>query len=240
MTISIKRGRLHEKDRFLHCWSVGGFLSANWLCEPYDMPIENRSGGTSGLIAFTIDELADLEQHCTDIVKGTVLIGDQKIRISSRGNWKDGKYNYFTQSTLTITDVYKGDLKPGMQVTIAGPWFVEKNEKGDDVLYVEGGYMPSDPKQEYIFCLVYSGEGVILNDVYVPLTAVKARRKILCKRNSTKSRMALEKQCRWRAESLGYPWPSVARRYARRRRECRRTSEGTLKQGVSRRHGRRT
>lgn len=64
--------------------------------------------------------------------------------------------------------------------------------------------------------------------------------KILCKRNSTKSRMALEKQCRWRAESLGYPWPSVARRYARRRRECRRTSEGTLKQGVSRRHGRRT
>ena len=68
----------------------------------------------------------------------------------------------------------------------------------------------------------------------------KARRKILCKRNSTKSRMALEKQCRWRPESLGYPWPSVARRYARRRRECRRTSEGTLKQGVSRRHGRRT
>lgn len=68
----------------------------------------------------------------------------------------------------------------------------------------------------------------------------RARRKILCKRNSTKSRMALEKQCRWRAESLGYPWPSVARRYARRRRECRRTSEGTLKQGVSRRHGRRT
>ncbi len=34
-----------------------------------------------------------------------------------------------------------------------------------------------------------------------------AGRKILCKRKSTKSRMALKKQCRWWSEPLVYPWP---------------------------------
>ena len=71
---------------------------------------------------------------------------------------------------------------------------------------------------------------------------VWARRKILCKRFSTKSRrLALQRRSSLPAESLGYSIPPRPGRYARRlRRECRPGGGGILREGVSHRSVRRT
>lgn len=66
---------------------------------------------------------------------------------------------------------------------------------------------------------------------------VKALRKILCKRFSTKSSLVLWKQCRKWAEALPHLWSRWVGRYARRRRECRPKRRDSLSSGLSGRLG---
>ena len=59
----------------------------------------------------------------------------------------------------------------------------------------------------------------------------RAWQKILCKRNSRKSRMALWKRAKSGEHSLDDHSPGSGPRYARRRRECRGTLPGILLPG---------
>lgn len=68
----------------------------------------------------------------------------------------------------------------------------------------------------------------------------EARRKIMCKRFSTKSRLVQRKRSSQVAGSLDHSIPPHPGRYARReRRECRPGHGGTLRKGISRRSVRR-
>lgn len=143
----------------------------------YDMPIENTRSSDSGMKYFTIETLADLEEHSPYVVRGKVEIGDRKIKTATRDiGWGKVQNIYFTQSTLTITDVFQGSLKIGDKIPLAEPWYIDVNEEGEKVLYTKDGYMPPDPNKEYIFFLEHhSGEFLRLDGNYVPITSTTSR-----------------------------------------------------------------
>ena len=104
------------------------------------------------LLLYYPDTLQGLEEHCTYIVRGTVLDGSEQKTIQE--DPQDFPYIY-TETLLRINEVYQGDLSEGSIVPICEKYYVKQTE-GEDVLVHYGNYMPCEVGKEYIFFLVDS------------------------------------------------------------------------------------
>ena len=104
------------------------------------------------LLLYYPDTLQGLEEHCTYIVRGTVLDGSEQKTIQE--DPQDFPYIY-TETLLRINEVYQGDLSEGSIVPICEKYYVKQNE-GKYVLVHYVNYMPCEVGKEYIFFLVDS------------------------------------------------------------------------------------
>lgn len=92
-----------------------------------------------------------------------------------------GYYSYgCTVSTLTVKDVYKGDLKAGDQVKLAEQYCFDTGPDGTRQLYYEEMYGPSTPGREYIFFLgKVENKSSMWHGMYFPYCFEKSRYPIL-------------------------------------------------------------
>lgn len=95
------------------------------------------------------DNMPQLEQMSDVIVEGTFeQRGEQEILKNMVGHVTQG----FTWSTMKVSRVHKGSLKPGDIVTLCEPFYVYE-EDGKELVYHIGSYYPAEEGKDYIWFL---------------------------------------------------------------------------------------
>lgn len=129
--------------------------------------IPDNSGNPTGISTYGLLDLSDLEENTDYIVCGKLMDdGEQHLHYSERTGV--ATYGYIT-STLEITASYKGDLSVGDKITLGEEYYIDKFE-GEDFVFNDSNYYPSDVGKEYLFFLKgYPANHPVFPGIYYPV-----------------------------------------------------------------------